>query len=369
MAGFWENLFQGGTAAAGAYDQYNRITDLGQGVADDMTALGQQVSDASQFKPYTVSSGFGSSSVGPDGSTSSQLSSDWEAFQNQMRGMGEQSAQMGQGANAFLTGLAQDPSRVGASLASNYDELNGWASGAFSDARGAINNATGDLTSMRSGMYDELRGAMRPEEQRARIAMEERLRAQGRLGVGTSAYGGTPEALAMEKAIAEGRNNAWNQTFANSQQYQQNQLNTGLGLAQSGMAGNQLAQQLASMNVDDIAKLSQTGGALNSMGADAAHRYGTASMLPSSMMLDQLAAGANNSQLAQAGQLAGTGLMGQLGLGGIQVQANMEKIANEMLGGMWNNLAGVAGGIGTQVDKEGWGGLWESIFKREQEGV
>lgn len=42
-----------------------------------------------------------------------------------------------------------------------------------------------------------------PEQERAQLGLENRLAAQGRLGVQTAAYGGTPEQLAMQKAIQE----------------------------------------------------------------------------------------------------------------------------------------------------------------------
>lgn len=52
--------------------------------------------------------------------------------------------------------------------------------------------------------YNKLAALSAPEQQRQRLATEERLRSQGRLGVSGSAYGGTsPELLAQEQAIAQ----------------------------------------------------------------------------------------------------------------------------------------------------------------------
>ena len=52
--------------------------------------------------------------------------------------------------------------------------------------------------------YNKLAALSAPEQQRQRLATEERLRAQGRLGVSGAAYGGTsPELLAQEQAIAQ----------------------------------------------------------------------------------------------------------------------------------------------------------------------
>ena len=69
-----------------------------------------------------------------------------------------------------------------------------------------------------SSIYDQIRATQTPEEERQRIALENRLAAQGRLGVSTAAYGGTPEQLAMEKAQAEARNTASLQSMSMAEQ-------------------------------------------------------------------------------------------------------------------------------------------------------
>jgi hypothetical protein len=45
-----------------------------------------------------------------------------------------------------------------------------------------------------------------PQNERDRLALEQRMAAQGRLGVATAAYGGTPEQLALAKAQQEALN-------------------------------------------------------------------------------------------------------------------------------------------------------------------
>lgn len=57
-------------------------------------------------------------------------------------------------------------------------------------------------------VYERIRAMQRPEEERQRSTLENRLFSQGRLGVTTNQFGGTPEGLAMEKAIAESKNAA-----------------------------------------------------------------------------------------------------------------------------------------------------------------
>ena len=52
-------------------------------------------------------------------------------------------------------------------------------------------------------LMSQMQALRQPEQERAQLGMENRLAAQGRLGVQTAAYGGTPEQLAMQKAIQE----------------------------------------------------------------------------------------------------------------------------------------------------------------------
>jgi hypothetical protein len=52
-------------------------------------------------------------------------------------------------------------------------------------------------------IFGRMQATLQPEQERARLQLEERLANQGRLGVRTAMFGGTPEQLALEKAIAE----------------------------------------------------------------------------------------------------------------------------------------------------------------------
>ena len=54
-------------------------------------------------------------------------------------------------------------------------------------------------------IFNRLTEIRRPEEERAQMALQEQLLNQGRLGLQTAAYGGSPEQLALEKAIQEQR--------------------------------------------------------------------------------------------------------------------------------------------------------------------
>jgi len=113
------------------------------------------------FQPFTVTSGVGGVTGGPSGTTYT-LSPEQQAMQQQMFG----------GAGQFF-GQAQMPTAA-----------------------------------REANVYERIRATQRPEEERQRLALEERLAQQGRLGVRTSMFGGTPDALAMEQAQAEARDRA-----------------------------------------------------------------------------------------------------------------------------------------------------------------
>ena len=100
--------------------------------------------------------------------------------------------------------------------------------------------------------------AQAPEIERQRLGLEQRLFSQGRGGVTTSAYGGTPEQLAMEKAIQEQQAQnvlaAMNQAGAEQQQAQQ---------LVGGLLGTAYTPQAQALNLltggTDFAKAIQSG--------------------------------------------------------------------------------------------------------------
>jgi hypothetical protein len=56
------------------------------------------------------------------------------------------------------------------------------------------------------GLFNTMLSTVTPQNERDRLALEQRMAAQGRLGVATAAYGGTPEQLALAKAQQEALN-------------------------------------------------------------------------------------------------------------------------------------------------------------------
>lgn len=145
----------------------------------------------------------------------------------------------------------------------------------MSGAQNMFTAAQGDRAQREADIYSAIRAVQTPEEERQRMALEERLAAQGRLGVQTAQYGGTPEQLAMAQAQAEAQNRA---SVAAIEQARAEQLQQA-----------QLGQQ-----------------------------FMTGSYMPQSQMMNVLQASQLFPQLQQRGQLYGAGLFGEAGMGGLQ---------------------------------------------------
>ena len=187
----------------------------------------------------------------------------------------------------------------------------------FGGAGQFFQQAAMPTTDREQAVYERMRAAMSPEEERQRLALEERLASQGRLGVQTAQFGGTPEQLAMAQAQEEGRNRAMLSAMQQAQAEQ--------------------AQQAA------------LGG-----------QFLGSSYLPQQMLLQGLTPGQTAAAQAQQAQLYGTGLFGEATASGIDAllgsglgQANLMGAAGTGL------LAGLFGGSGSSSSGGGFFDLVE----------
>ena len=106
---------------------------------------------------------------------------------------------------------------------------------AFYEARlagsqGMFAAAETDTAAREQQVFQRMMDSINPQRERERLALEERLQGQGRLGVQTSMFGGTPEGLAMAKAQEEAysQNMLGAMTFAGQEQLRQAQLGAGM---------------------------------------------------------------------------------------------------------------------------------------------
>lgn len=222
-----------GAGAGGILAQqgYQRLGEIGERARREASQIAQQGLQQAEFKPFTVTTATGGMfGAGPEGSVTMGLSPQEQALQQQLFG----------GAGQFY-GQAMQPT-----------------------------------TAREQAIFERMRAAQRPEEERQRLALEERLAAQGRLGTSSAAYGGaTPEQMAMAAAQQEARDRAI--------------------LAAMGQAQAEQLQQ------------AQLGGQLLSAG-----------YVPQAQLLAAAEPGLTTSQIAQRGQLAGAGMFGEAEMSGLQ---------------------------------------------------
>jgi len=204
--------------------------EIGRAGLELAEQVGQRGVEATEFKPYTVTSNLARVGTDPSGGFTTQLSPEQQALQNQIMGQ----------AGGFFSQLQADPAAVQADI------------------------------------YESIRATQRPEEERQRLALEERMLSQGRLGLSSAAYGGaSPELLAQETARQEAMARA------------------NLGARQQALAEQQQAAGIA-------------GGLLST------------GYMPQQQALALLEASRIPAQLQQTGQLAGAELQSQLGGRGIE---------------------------------------------------
>jgi hypothetical protein len=251
------SMFSTALGAKGIYDQMQTIKDLQTKQQDFLTKLTPKVTGMTQFKPFTVTSTLGNVQATPEGGYSTQLSDQQQALQDQLFG----------GAGQF-----------------------------YQQAQAPIAQTEQDL-------FNRMYAVAAPERQRQQLGLEERLAAQGRLGVSSAAYGGaTPEQLAM----------------ATAQEEQMNQM--ALSARQQALAEQMQSAQL---------------------GQD----FMTAGYMPQAQMLNMLSPAINLSNLVGTGQREAAGLMSQLGLGGLGMQSNLEAQRSGLLGDLYSTVAQASTGL------------------------
>ena len=254
----------------GAYGRLGSIGERGLGLGQQ---LAEQQMQQAAFRPYTVTSATGGQFMaGPEGQYTLTMSPEEQAFQQQMFG----------GAGQFFGQAAADP------------------------------------TVREEQLYGQISEALAPEQRAQQLGLEERLAAQGRLGVRTAEFGGTPEALAMQKAQAQQLAQA---RLGAAQQARQEQM----GLAQLGQ------------------------------------QYLGASYIPQAQLLGALTPGQTAAAQAQQAQLYGTGLFGEATASGIDALLGSALGQANLMGAAGTGLLSGLAGSPAQGSSNG-GGFFRSIY-------
>jgi len=187
--GILDGLIGGGAAYYAGKEGISDAEAAGQAGLGVGQEIGNTAAGMAEFKPYTVTSGLSRGTTTADGGLNLALSADEQARQNQYLGQ----------AQSMFGGLSNDV--AGGSQA----------------------------------IYEQMRAAQRPEEERQRQAMQQGLFSSGRGGVQEGMYGGgNAETFGFEKARQEAMLNA--QLGARQQfgQEQAQMLQRAQGLQQAG---------------------------------------------------------------------------------------------------------------------------------------
>jgi hypothetical protein len=225
----------GGTAALGLLTSaYNRLGDIGERGQRLGAELAETQMEQAAFRPYTVTT-----------ATGGQFGTQIDPVTGQLR-----------------TTMGVSPEE-----AAFRNQLFGGAGQFYQQAAMPTGQREAEV-------FERMRAVQRPEEERQRLALEERLASQGRLGLRTAQFGGAPEQFAMAQAQEEARNRAMLSAMqqAQAEQLQQTQI------GQQFLAG---------------------------------------SYVPQAQLLSAVTPGMTAAGQAQQAQLYGTGLFGEASASGI----------------------------------------------------
>jgi hypothetical protein len=173
----------------------------------------------------------GYSDIGDIGREAYEGLSGEEGLAQELRGMMEFQPYTVTSSTGGQFGMMQDPAtgQMSYQLTASPEEQ-ALQQQALTDASMFFGQAAAPIAQREQDVYNRMRAAMSPEEERQRLALEQRMAAQGRTGVRTAQFGGTPEQLALAKAQEEARNSAMLNAmqFAGQEQQRQSQLGTGM---------------------------------------------------------------------------------------------------------------------------------------------
>jgi hypothetical protein len=360
---FIQGLFGGGAGqiaglALGA-DAFKDMSTLGKTAQTDALTIGKQAQTDTAFKPFTVSTGFGNVVTDPKGTGgyTTTLSPDQQALQKQLSGIttgltgdygvgapdvSKIQSQAFTDASGFLTGDPTGQQGI-TDLTSNF----------LTKAPSMFTNAMGSMAGREQSVYDRIRATQMPEEQRQQLALDEQLASQGRTGLRTAQFGGSPEQFAMEKARAEAMNQAslssinqagteQERAFAQAQAYNQmgiggSQALQGLQQGQQGLASGMFGLGTQAAGLGTGLQQGQLGNIQSALGLQ---------YMPEQQLLASMTPGISLADIAGVGQREGAGLMAEAGMSGLEANIAANKAKTEGLSGLYSAILGAQGQAG-----------------------
>jgi len=360
MSTLIEKILGTGTAIGGGLltgAAYDRLSDIGTESLLGTTVGGQAIPGAvdlanqavgmSQFKPFTVTSSTGSQfgakpTIDAQGNIVSTdvyntLSGTEQAIQNELLRQAQTGFAGGttgslEAADAGLALMGRGTTQLGQDplLAQDASNLGGMFMGQLAQP----------MAGRETDVYNRIRAMQTPEEQRQRLALEERLFNQGRMGVQTNMYGGTPEQFALSKAQAEAQNQASLMAMQQAQAEQQQQAALGAQFAGLGSSLTDAQQRRA---IESLGSGQQMlAGGLGLQQGQQQLNLGALSgaYMPQAQMLNVQQASQLYPQMQQQGQLYGAGQYGETMMSGLEARLIAEQARANLLGGLGTGLLG-----------------------------
>lgn len=312
------DLASTGLSAAAVTDLMGRLGDVGQGLSEGARQIGQEAQAASQFRPFTVTTGFGGVEATPEGGFATALSPQQQARQEALSG---------------ITG-----GLLGSYTGAGVPDVSGIQEQALGGVTGALTAAQAPMATREADVYERIRATQRPEEQRRQLALQEQLQAQGRTGLRTAQFGGSPEQFALAQAQEEAKNRAALAALQQAGAERQQDL-----AAAQGMFG--LGQQAAGLPaVLQAAQLQNIGA---SLGLEAT---------PEQQLLSTLSPAINIASIADLGRRGGAGLAAEAGMSGLEALGQTEIARANVLKDLYGQLLASAGATSGQQ------GMLSSVF-------
>ena len=311
------DLAQTGLNTAAITDLMGRLGGIGEGLAEGARTIGSEAQTASQFKPFTVTTGFGDVKTDSTGGFQTQLTPAQQARQQALSGI--------------TGGLLGSYTGAGGPDVSDIQKQ------ALGGVTGALTAAQAPMATREADVFERIRAVQRPEEERQRLALQEQLQSQGRTGLRTAMFGGSPEQFALEKARAEAQNTAALSALQQAGAERQQDLGAAQGLF--GLTG----QAAGLPSLLEAAQLQNIGAGL---GLEAT---------PEQLLLSTLSPAINIASLADMGRRSGAGLQAEAGISGLEALAQTELGRASALRDLYGGILGATGGSGNS-------GLFSQLF-------
>ena len=263
-----------GNIAAGAalYKQYEDLDGTIKNTKETLGELTTGINSGTQFQPYGVTGSMGQTQATAEG-LNMTMGETATGIQNQMFGLGQ-------------------------------SELLG---------------STGSIQGRQDQVYNRMQQSMAPEQQRAQMMMQQQAQAQGRGGMMSNMYGGTPEQLAYQKAVQEQQSANWLGAGTQANAEQAAQFARGQGLMAEGYKPQEMLMNYGEMNVQQ-------------------------------------------NQLNDARNQQRQGMLAQMGVGGFTAINNLENLKGKALADFAQSQSSNLNSIGNAIDPIT-GKVWDGISK------